>query len=160
MKQRTAFIGAILSLIPLGQPFFMKTGLSLSTTGLMLLVPKKVTAESAYFYDRQGLKEWKNNNFSGAVKNYTKAIELDPYNSRLYGKRGNAYYQLGNFYAAISDYNKTLNMDPYDQKIWTFRGFAKEKIGDIKGACNDWRKASSMGEEFAAEMLERFCKYD
>ena len=49
-------------------------------------------------------------------------------------------------------------MDPYDQKIWTFRGFAKEKIGDIKGACNDWRQASSMGEEFAAEMLERFCK--
>lgn len=35
MKKRTAFSGAILSLIPFGQPFLIKTGLVLSTTGLM-----------------------------------------------------------------------------------------------------------------------------
>ena len=41
MKKRTAFIGAILSLIPLGQPLLIKTSV-LSTTGLMISFPEKV----------------------------------------------------------------------------------------------------------------------
>ena len=45
MKKRTAFIGAILSLISLGQPLIIKTGAVLSTTGLMLFLPRKVNAE-------------------------------------------------------------------------------------------------------------------
>ena len=44
MKKRTAFIGAILSLIPLGQTLFFKTGAVLSTTGLLLSVSDKVYA--------------------------------------------------------------------------------------------------------------------
>ena len=47
MKKRTAFIGAILSLIPLGQPLIIKTGVALSSTGLMLALPQKVNAKSA-----------------------------------------------------------------------------------------------------------------
>jgi len=45
MKKRTAFISAILSLIPLGQPLIIKTGVAFSTTGLMLFLPRKVNAE-------------------------------------------------------------------------------------------------------------------
>ena len=37
MKKRTAFIGAILSLIPFGQPLIIKTGIFLSTTGITIL---------------------------------------------------------------------------------------------------------------------------
>ena len=50
MKKRTAFIGAILSLIPLGQPLLIKTGVVLSSTGLMIALPKKVNAETSTFY--------------------------------------------------------------------------------------------------------------
>ena len=45
MKNRTAFISAILSLIPLGQPLLIKTGISLSTLGLTTFVSEKVNAE-------------------------------------------------------------------------------------------------------------------
>ena len=45
MKKRTAFIGAILSLIPLGHPLLIKTGVVLSTTGMILSAPEKVNAE-------------------------------------------------------------------------------------------------------------------
>ena len=50
MKKRTAFISAILSLIPLGQPLIIKTGVVLSKTGLMLYVPEKSHAQSGDFY--------------------------------------------------------------------------------------------------------------
>ena len=50
MTKRTAFIGAILSLIPLGQPLLIKTGVVLSTTGLILSLPEKVNADTSKFY--------------------------------------------------------------------------------------------------------------
>ena len=158
MKKRTAFIGAILSLIPLGQPLLFKTGVVLSTTGLMLTVPEKVNAESAKFYDQQGLKEWNNKNFSAAIRNYNKAIEIEPNNALFYGKRGNCYYQLGDFYQAISDYNKSLKLNPNDKEIFLFRGMAKQKIGFIKGACSDWKMSSALGQEFAVETFSKYCK--
>ena len=44
MKIRTAFISAILSLIPFGQPLLIKTGVVLSTTSFMISLPEKVNA--------------------------------------------------------------------------------------------------------------------
>ena len=45
MKKRTAFVGAILSLIPLGQPLMIKTGIALSAVGLPTFVSENVNAE-------------------------------------------------------------------------------------------------------------------
>ena len=158
MKKRTAFIGAILSLIPFGQPLIIKTGVVLSGSALVILMPEKVNAESANFYDKQGLKEWNNNNFSAAIRNYNKAIEIEPNNALFYGKRGNCYYQLGDFYKAITDYNKSLQLNPNDKAIFLFRGMAKQKIGFIKGACSDWKMSSALGKELPAEIVSKICK--
>ena len=45
MKKRTALLGAILSLIPLGHGLLLKTGMFLFTVGFMLSVPEKVNAQ-------------------------------------------------------------------------------------------------------------------
>ncbi|MDC3046852.1 tetratricopeptide repeat protein [Prochlorococcus sp. AH-736-A21] len=158
MKKRTAFIGAILSLIPLGQPLIIKNGVVLFGSALVILMPEKVNAESANFYDKQGFKEWSNNNFSAAIRNYNKAIEIEPNNALFYGKRGNSYYQFGDFYKAISDYNKSLQLNPNDKEVFLFRGMAKQKIGFIKGACSDWKMSSALGQEFAVEIFSKYCK--
>ena len=57
MKKRTAFIGAILSLIPFGQSLIIKTGFFLSTTGLMLTVSEIVHAETSTFYFNRGYEK-------------------------------------------------------------------------------------------------------
>ena len=158
MNKRSAVIGAILSLIPLGQPLIIKTGFVLSSSAVILSFPAKANPESAHFYDKEGLKEWNNKNFPAAVKNYTKAIEIEPNNSLLHGKRGNSYYQFGDFYAAISDYNISLKLNPNNKEIFLFRGMAKQKIGLMKGACSDFKMASALGQEFAVEVFEKYCK--
>ena len=78
MKKRTVFISAILSLIPLGQPLLIKTGLAISTTGLMLSVPEKVNAENANFYFQRGFEKGKKGDYYGAISDFTKAIEINP----------------------------------------------------------------------------------
>ncbi len=50
MKKRTAFIGAILSLISFGQPLMIKTVLVLSSASFMLFTHENVNAESFDFY--------------------------------------------------------------------------------------------------------------
>ena len=41
MKKRTAFIGAILCLIPIGQPLLIKTGVVLSGSAVIFSLPEK-----------------------------------------------------------------------------------------------------------------------
>ena len=77
MKKRTAFIGAILSLIPFGQPLIIKTGVVLSTTGFLLSVSEKVQArDNSYYFNRAYEKAEKGNHY-GAISDYTKAIEIN-----------------------------------------------------------------------------------
>ena len=49
MKKRTAFFGAILSLISLGQPLFIKTGVALSTSGFIFFHTEQVLSNSYNF---------------------------------------------------------------------------------------------------------------
>ena len=78
MKKRTAFVGAILSLIPFGQPLIIKTGVALSTSGLFISLPEKVNAESAQFYFDSAFEKGNNEDYYGAISDYTKAIEINP----------------------------------------------------------------------------------
>ena len=50
MKKRTAVIGALVSLLPMGQPLVIGTGAALTSAGVMLTVPEKVNAENVEYY--------------------------------------------------------------------------------------------------------------
>ena len=140
MKKRTAFIGAILSLIPLGQPLLIKTGVVLSGSALMLSVPEKANAENADFYFNRGFEKGNNGDYYGAISDFTKAIEIDPQYSKAYYNRGNAKSDIKDYYGAISDYTKSIEINSNYKSAFKNRGIAKEKIGDLNGACSDWRQ--------------------
>ena len=61
MKKRTVFIGAILSLIPLGQPLLIKTGIALVTSKIIILNSDSAIAESAEFYNKRENQKYENN---------------------------------------------------------------------------------------------------
>ena len=147
MKKRTAFIGAILSLLPLGQPLIIKTGVVLSSSAVMLSLPEKVNAESANFYFNRAYDKSKRGDHYGAISDYTKAIEINPQYEDAYINRGIAKRNLNDYYGAISDYNKALEIDPTDKDSYINRSISKEMIGDITGACFDAKKAISLGDK-------------
>ena len=124
MKKRTAFIGALLSLIPLGQPLIIKTGVVLSTTGLILTVPEKAQAESAKFYFDRAFKKGEKGDHYGAISDFTKVIELNPKDAVAYYNRGWNKGKLKDYYGAISDYNKAIEIDPNDKSAYYNRGIS------------------------------------
>ena len=92
MKKRTAFIGAILSLIPIGQSLLIKTGVVLSSSAVILSLPEKVYAESADFYLKK-LKEiyTKKGEESKTIFYANELLQIDPFNDKGYWYR--ARYQ-------------------------------------------------------------------
>ena len=157
MKKRTAFIGAILSLIPLGQPLIIKTGVVLSTTGLILFVPEKAQAESAIEYVISAKNYYEEGNFEKALEDLNKAILIYPQDYYSYYLRSYVKNKLNDPYGEISDLNKAIERNKLNYELYVNRGLTKQEIGDIKGACSDWRKASSLGYEEARAWVEEEC---
>ena len=141
MKKRTAFLGAILSLIPFGQPLIIKTGGVLSTAGLMLSVTEKVNAESADYYFDSAYKKGEKGDYYGAISDYTKAIEINPQYAKSYYNRGWNKGKLKDYYGAISDYTKAIEIDPDNKGAYKNRGISKRKLKDYYGAISDYNKA-------------------
>ena len=114
MKKRTAFIGAILSLIPLGQPLIIKNGVVLSTTGFLFSVSEKVYArDNSYYFDR-AFDKGENGDHYGAIFDYTKAIEIDPNYKSAYKNRGISKENIGDLQGACFDWRKTVYLSPND----------------------------------------------
>ena len=78
MKKRTAFIGAILSLIPFGQPLLFKTGVIVATAKIVIFNSDWAIAESAEFYFKLGNQKLDSEDYKGAISDFTKAIKINP----------------------------------------------------------------------------------
>ena len=157
MKKRTAFIGAILSLIPLGQPLLIKTVGVLSSSAVMLSLTEKVNAESAIEYVISAKNYFEEGNFEKALEDLNNAILIYPQDYYSYYLRSFVKSKLNDPYGEISDLNKAIERNKLNFELYVNRGFAKQVIGDIKGACSDWRKASDLGYKEARAWVEQEC---
>ena len=168
MKKRTAFIGAILSLIPFGQPLLFKTGVIVATAKIVIFNSDWAIAESAEFYYKRGNDKYDAEDYTGALKDYKKAIKINPQYSDAFNNRGNVKLDLKLYKEAIKDYTKAIEFSPQYGDAYYNRGLAKENIKDFKGAIKDYTKAIEFfpkgedagdayyGRGYAKEMLNDF----
>jgi len=142
MKKRTAFIGAILSLIPFGQPLLIKTGVVLSSSAVMLSLHEKVNAETFTFYFNRAFEKAKRGDHYGAIADYTKAIEINPTNEKAYYNRGISKIELKDYSGAVSDFSKAIEINPTYAKAYYNLGTLKGRyLEDYYGAISDFSKA-------------------
>ena len=92
-------------------------------------------------YFGKGLGWTELTNFHKAIKNYDKAIELDPQYANAYNNRGVAKKNLGDYAGAIADYDKAIELDPKFAMAYNNRGIAKDDLKDYAGAIADYDKA-------------------
>ena len=110
MKKRTAFVGAILSLMSFGHPSLIKTGVVISTSGLMLFHSAKVNAESAIFYYEIAMDKYAKGDYQDAISDFTKAIEINPKVANVYYYRGIVKETKGDKKGFCSDVKKALSL--------------------------------------------------
>ena len=168
MKKRTAFIGAILSLIPFGQPLLFKTGVIVATAKIVIFNSDWAIAESAEFYYERGNDKYDAEDYKGALKDYKKAIKINPQYSDAFNNRGNVKLDLNLYKEAIKDFTKAIEFSSQYGNAYYNRGLAKENLKDFKGAIKDYTKAIEIfpkgedsgdayhGRGYAKEMLKDF----
>ena len=96
-----------------------------------------------FIYFQRGLARYENGDINGSIEDYTKSINLNPFNREAYNNRGVAYSILGEYKKAISDFNNALHeTKSYENEndILENLAYAKFSYGDYSGAKEDYLK--------------------
>jgi tetratricopeptide (TPR) repeat protein len=79
--------------------------------------------------------------WQGAITEFSTAIDLDPKSDRAYEDRGTAQTELGNYDQAISDLTKAIEIAPDRVGPYYARAVAYRETGDLESALADYSKA-------------------
>ena len=98
-------------------------------------------ANLASDYYNRGLAYYHKGNRARSIKDYSKAIELNPSFEKAYNNRGSVYNSMGKFKAAIKDYDKAIEINPAYLFAYVNRGNAYDEHGKSARAILDYNKA-------------------
>jgi tetratricopeptide (TPR) repeat protein len=79
--------------------------------------------------------------FSNAVKDFSKALELNNRDAWTYLLRGDVYNNKRKYRQAISDYNKAIELNPYLINAYNNCGMAYESMGELDKAILEYSRA-------------------
>lgn len=115
------------------------------------LNPKFVMA----YFGRAELKDILED-YNGAIKDITKAMEIDPNTKELsYYLRAEVKMKLQDYQGAIADYSNSIEINPYSGQVYYHRGIAKLKLDDYLGAISDLTTAIKRGDTSFDVYFER-----
>ena len=114
-------------------------------------------------YFRSGVKARQQGQYSEAIQDFTKVIELNPDDAEAYYFRGSTYYSQGEHnhaIKAIKDFTKAIELNPDDAETYHFRGFIHYSNGEYDHAIKDFTKAIELNPDYAEAYLVRRAAYD
>ncbi len=97
--------------------------------------------------------------FTQAISEYNKAIELNPKYAGAYNNRGGAYSDLGQFKEAISERTKAIELDPKFDRAYYNRGLAYYNSGKVSKAVSDYNKAIKLNPKLTEAYNNRGVAY-
>jgi tetratricopeptide (TPR) repeat protein len=100
-------------------------------------------------YLRTGDIKFKTGNYTGAIQDFTRAIQLDPKYVKAYLDRGVANKNLGNYKDAIKDYTRAIELNPGYAPAYNNRGNAKYSLNNLSSAIKDYNKAIELDPKYA-----------
>ena len=127
----------------------MKTRFLMSfvVTGILVLVSpggKTRAAGDDIGYNNQGITYYQKGDYDRAIRDFTKAIEINPRYAKAYNYRGSAYGEKGDYDQAIRDFTKAIEINPKNSNAYAGRSWVWGKKGDYDKANADWAKAQEL----------------
>ena len=156
MKKRTAFIGALVSLIPFGQTINLATASLLTGVAAIYSLSANAESKDAYYFYERGLNKLDNGNYKGAISDFTKAIKINPYKDPYaFHDRGLAKLNLKDYEGAISDFTEAIKINPKFGNAYYNGGLAKLNLKDYEGAISDFTEAIKINPQDGDAYYER-----
>jgi tetratricopeptide (TPR) repeat protein len=126
-----------------------RPGIALPTRPVIISQP---TAES--YFQRGEKRHWEDD-FQGAIINYTQAIRLNPNFAAAYNNRGLCRLQLFDFQGAIADSTQAIRLNPNFAYAYADRGAVRFELKDFQGAIADYTQAIRLNSNFAYAYMRR-----
>lgn len=111
-------------------------------------------------YINRGHFYFENNFGDEAIKDFSKAIELNKDYTNAYYDRGIAYYVKGNLNAAIKDYDKAIELNPNYTQAYNNRGIAYKDKGNPDEAIKNYDKVIELNPNFSEAFVNRGMVYN
>lgn len=108
----------------------------------------RTNALDAETYQRRGIiRSYSEQDYQGAIEDYSKSLNLDPDNAETYNYRGTAYFRLGNYQKALLDFDRAIGLKPDLAVAYYNRGYVRQELGDKKGAIEDFRQGATLSQQ-------------
>jgi len=107
-------------------------------------IPDPTSVPTSSHYLERGKAYYRENKYSEAALEFTRAIDLRPKFLDGYRLRGNSYYHLEEYQLAINDYQKATQIDSNDTDLLTDYGKALTALGKYDEAISYYNRATSI----------------
>jgi tetratricopeptide (TPR) repeat protein len=107
------------------------------------LMSKEPELADAGAYHERACAKVDKGDVRGALRDYTRAIDLEPNHRQAYGSRGFAYGIIQKYREAIADLTRDIELNPDVAATYLWRGNARRlmKGSDVEGAIRDYSTA-------------------
>ena len=119
----------------------------------------EVAGPSSIIHNNRGLAYFDLGNYTQAIPDFNRAIEIDPRFGEAYNNRGTAYGSLGNYTQAIADFNRAIEIHPRYGKAYYNRGFAYGSLGKSTEAIADFNRAIEINPGYGEAYNNRGTAY-
>jgi EAL domain-containing protein (putative c-di-GMP-specific phosphodiesterase class I)/GGDEF domain-containing protein len=91
-------------------------------------------------YFKRGREYFQNADYDKAILEFSKVLEIDPFNSESYYYRGFSYCEEGVYTVAMKDLVKLKEIDPEFMNNWLLEGLIAERKGDKERALGCYKE--------------------
>lgn len=125
------------------------------TAGLALAGTNAHAQATAKDLLRSGMNKSVNQDWNGAVADYSQAVALEPANEKAHVFLGIAHEQVNDLDGAIADYSRLIALKPKEAGYRKDRAKVLLKKGDLEGATKDILRALELkpGDEHSYQLL-------
>jgi TonB family protein len=92
-------------------------------------------------YQKSGDANFGKGEFTAALADYDKSIEMKADNAAAYYGRGKVHFSLKSYSVAVTAFAKAIELSPKDAMAYLNRGASYEMLGEVDKAAADYQKA-------------------
>ena len=107
------------------------------------------------FYNNRGISYKEKRVLDRALKDFNKALELNPNFAEAYNNRGNVYRNMDDLSKAFEDYDMAIGLNPDFAEAYNNRGVAYGIKGQVDKAIEDFNTAIGLNPAFADAYCNR-----
>lgn len=128
-------------------------------TTLLSTLNETYDAESYEGSVQQGLTCLDQDDFQGAIRKFTQALEWQPHSGEARLQRGFAHEKAGNYVEALNDYSMVIQSDPASEKAYSNRGNVYFRRERYELAVTDYTSALTLNPGNALALYNRAVAY-